>query len=183
MIDFDAIRKTVVKGLKDYLNIPVIRSNQAGEVPPYPYLSYTITTALSANNGTWGKYEDGIDRKPVTQTWSLTVQSDDMREAMELTIKAHEWLEHVGRAYLNDNGVIVQSITGISNRDNMLTVEYEYRNGFDMVLWLLSEAEDTVTVTGYVEGVEFEGREHPVEPTDEYELNLALERRLDGEVD
>lgn len=163
MIDFDAIRKTVVKGLKDYLNISVIRSNQTGELPSYPYLSYTITTPLSANNGTWGKYEDGTDRKPVTQTWSLTVQSDDMREAMELTIKAHEWFDHVGRAYLNDNDVIVQSITGVSNRDNMLTIEYEYRNGFDVVFWMLNEVENVTEATGTIETVVLQRADVPHE--------------------
>ena len=91
LIDLDAIRTTIVKGLKEYLKIPVIRSNQTGEPPAYPYLSYTITNLLNENKGTWGEYEDGKNRKPATQTWSITVQSDNAGEAMELAIKAHDW--------------------------------------------------------------------------------------------
>lgn len=154
MIDLDFIRSVVVKGLKSYLGIPVIRSNQTGEPPPYPYLSYTITNLLSENNGTWGEYDDGWDRKPVTQTWSITVQSDQASEAMEFAVKAHDWLDRIGTVQLNDSHVIVQSLTGITNRDNMITIEYEYRNGFDMVLWLLSEAESTINQTGTIETAE-----------------------------
>ena len=50
---YDKLRETVVKGLKDYLNVPVIRGNQNAEPPDYPYVSYNITTLESANNGTW----------------------------------------------------------------------------------------------------------------------------------
>ena len=122
MIDFTAKRSTVVKGLRDYLNIPVIRSNQNEAPPSYPYISYTITTLASENNGTWGEYSDEKERKPFTQTWSITVQSDDVEEAMKYALMAREWLDHIGMVYLNDNGVIVHSVGGITNRDNILTV-------------------------------------------------------------
>lgn len=154
MIDLQGTGSVIVKGLKDYLSIPVIRSNQTGEPPPYPYMSYTITSLAADNNGTWGKYEDEKDRKPMTQTWSITVQSDQASEAMELAVKAHDWLDRIGTVQLNDSHVIVQSLTGITNRDNMITIEYEYRNGFDMVLWLLSEAESTINQTGTIETAE-----------------------------
>lgn len=156
MINLDAIRTTIVKGLKEYLKIPVIRSNQTGEPPSYPYLSYTITNLLHENKGTWGQYGDGKDRKPVTQTWSITVQSDNASEAMRLVTKAYDWFDHVGIVYLNDNGIIVESLSDISNRDNMITIEYEYRHGFDVVFWFLSETESTTQSTGYIETAEFE---------------------------
>ncbi len=156
MIDLQGTGSVIVKGLKDYLSIPVIRSNQTGEPPPYPYMSYTITSLAADNNGTWGKYEDEKDRKPMTQTWSITVQSDNAMEAMELTLKARDWLDHVGILYLNDNHIIVQSVTSVSNRDNMITIEYEYRNGFDVVFWFLNETDDVTTETGYIETVELE---------------------------
>lgn len=35
MIDNENLRLTVVKGLKDYLDVPVIRSNQNAEPPNY----------------------------------------------------------------------------------------------------------------------------------------------------
>lgn len=179
MIDLDAIRLTVVKGLRDYLGIPVIRSNQTGEPPNYPYLSYTIINPARDNGGTWGKYDDGKDRKPITQTWSVTVQSDNASEALENIMKARDWLDHIGTVCLNDNRIIVQSLTGISNRDNMIMIEYEYRNGFDVVFWLLNETDNVDSETGYIETVIVDDKEiEPQESIDE--LNKRLEKRLDG---
>jgi hypothetical protein len=159
LLDLDNIRKTIVKGLKEYLNIPVIRGNQTGEAPSYPYLSYNITTLLSTKNGSWGKYDDGEDRKPCTQTWSISVQSDNASKAMELVIKAKEWLDHIGTVYLNDNGVIVQSTTNINDRSNLLTIEYEYRYGFDCILWFLSGTNDVTEQTGTIETAEIKHEE------------------------
>lgn len=144
MVDTEHLRSVVIKGLKEYIGVPVIRSNQNAEPPDYPYASYTITTPESANNGTYGVYDDGVDRLPVTQTWSITVQSDQFEESVTLASKAREWLQHTGTLYLNDNNVIVQSVTNITNRDNMISVEYEYKNGFDVVFWLMDEVEMTV---------------------------------------
>ena len=100
---------------------------------------------------------------------------------MELSIKAHDWLDRVGTVYLNDNGVIAQSLTSISNRDNMITIEYEYRHGFDVVFWLLNEVQSTTKETGYID----EAVINNVPYTREYdvdELNMLLEQRLDGVV-
>lgn len=155
MIDNEKLRKTVVKGLKDYLKIPVVRGNQNAAPPDYPYLSYNVTTLESANNGTWGEYEDGTDRIPVTQTWSITVQSDNDMESITLASKAREFLCHTGTCYLNDNDVIVQKVTNITNRDSLISVDYEYKNGFDVVFWLMNEVErqteeiDNVKIGGY----------------------------------
>ena len=90
MADLDAVRETVIKGLENYLNVQVIRSNQTGPIPKYPYLSYTITAPMSADNGTWGEYGDGKARKPFTQTWSITAQSDNYGESLNLAVKARE---------------------------------------------------------------------------------------------
>lgn len=142
MFDYDNLRKTVVQGLNKYLNIPIIRSNQANISPSYPYLSYTITMPIKANKGTYGVYADNKERIPVTQVWSLTIQSDNYDETLKLTNRAWEWLSRTGTVYLNDNGVIVQSVTSITNRDNMITVEYEYRQGFDVEFWSFDTIEN-----------------------------------------
>lgn len=143
MINFENIRNTVITGLENYLGCPVIRSNQNESPPHYPYLSYTVTTFMKENKGSYGLYEDNVERKPFTQTWSITVQSNNNSECLSLVNMAHEWLDLVGKTYLSDNGVIVQSVGSITNRDNFLTSEYEYRNGFDVVFWLMNEVERT----------------------------------------
>lgn len=153
LIDLDGIRSIIVKGLKDELKIPVIRSNQTGPSPSYPYLSYTITSLIN-DKGTWGEYEDGMHRKPGTQTWSLTVQSDKADEAMALCIKARDWLDHTGNIYFKDNKIVVQSVSSVSNRDNLITIEYECRYGFDFVLWFLNETGNLRDKTGAIETVD-----------------------------
>ena len=155
LIDLDKIRSIIVKGLKEELKIPIIRANQTGPAPAYPYLSYTITSLIKDKNGTWGEYDDGMHRKPGTQTWSLTVQSDKADEAMVLCIKARDWLDHTGSVYLKDNKTIVQSVGAVNNRDNLITIEYENRFGFDFVLWLLNEKGDLSESKGEIREVDY----------------------------
>ena len=80
MIDVDKLKQVVVSGLKKYLGCEVIRTNQNAEPPAYPYVSYTITTLASANNGTYEEYEDDTTRKMLKQTWSVTAQSNKESE-------------------------------------------------------------------------------------------------------
>ena len=141
MINTETIKTTVVTGLGIYCGVPVIRSNQ-NELPPvYPYLVFTVITPESENNGTFGEYEDGIDRRPSSQGWSISAVADTHSESLRLASKAKDWLDRVGTTYLNDRGVICQETTAVTNRDSFLTVEYEYRNGFDATFWTLSEIE------------------------------------------
>lgn len=160
MIDYDAVRRTVVTGLRQYVNCPVIRSNQNTEPPDYPYISYTITTLGKQNNGTYCVAEDGTRYKDLLQTWSITALSDDASESVTIALKAKEWFSLVGNTHLSDNGVIVAETTDITNRDNLITTEYEYRNGFDVVFRLTDviDAETANGGAGYIETVEIAGK-------------------------
>lgn len=140
MIDVENIRKSIILNLKEYLKIPIIRSSQTGDTPPYPYLSYTITSPMGRTKGTYGE-EGDVYSNTVTQTWSITVQSDKMEEALNLTLKAFDFFDVAGSLVLNDNEVIGKPITDISNRDNLITIEYEYRNGFDVAVYLMNEVD------------------------------------------
>ena len=154
LINIDNMRTIVAEGLSKYINAPVIRSNQTGKPPAYPYASYTITTLMSQNKGTYGEYSDGVDRKHFTQTWSITIQSDDVSQSMELTMKAREWLDHVGTLYLNDNNVVIQHVGPITNRDNFITIEYEYRNGFDVVFNVVDEVVNPISEDNEIASVD-----------------------------
>lgn len=171
MIDYENIRRIVSKGLKDYLKCPVIRSNQAVEAPDYPYVSYTITTLASENKGTYGEYADGIYRKPVNQIWSVTVLSDNDSECVNLAEKAREWFDLAGHIYLSDNNVVVQSVGSVTNRDNFITIDYEYRKGFDVTFSLFDEVKMDVET---IDGIVFDN-DVQVES-----LNEMLKKRLDG---
>lgn len=157
MTDYENLRTTVTKGLHEYLKCPVIRNNQNAKPPGYPYVSYTATTVMSENKGTYGEYDDGTARKPVKTIFSITAQSSDNEESVALANKAREWLDHVGTTYLNDNGVIVQSVGAVTNRDNFLTVEYENKNGFDCVFWGFDKVDNPIDKIGFIETVDLGG--------------------------
>lgn len=160
MIDIENMRQVIVSGLTNHLNCPVVRSNQNEEPPEeYPFVSYTITRLLSNHKGTWGEYSDGKDRTQATQTWSITIQSDDNSECMQLALSAHDYFERLGVQYLKDNNINVQSVDEITNRDNILTTEYEYRNGFDVVFGVMNETESKTDIVGYIETAEIRREE------------------------
>lgn len=137
MIDQKNINKVITDKLREVTGCEMVKSNLANTpIPPYPYISFTIT-----NTETWkGTYgvTDGQRHIPLIQTWSITVQSDQDNEAQAKAMEARDWLEEAGRTYLSDHGIIVQSVGGIANRDNLLTLQYEYRKGFDVVLSLVN---------------------------------------------
>lgn len=151
MVNIEELRNIVAKSLKQYLGCPVVRSDQNAPMPKYPYGVYTVTTLATENNGTYGEYEDGIARKPVNTIISFTFKSDDKIKSITLANKARDYLDYAGIAYLNDNGVIVQSVTSIGNRDNVLTSEYECSNGFDAFFWCFDETETISKEIGTIE--------------------------------
>lgn len=179
MVNTDNIRSTVVKNLKKYLGIPLVRSNQTAQMPAMPYGRYTITTHSTANNGTYGEYEDGKARKPVKQIWSLIFEAEKYEDAVNLANKARSWMDYAGTTILNDNDVFVESVGAVSDRSNLLTVEYQYSYGFDVTFWAYDEVE--MPDNGTIETVDLGNGAIDKPPTTE-ELIERLEKRLDGEV-
>lgn len=146
MIDYDKLSISIVKSIKDALKVQVIRANQNAEPPKYPYIAYTITTLMKTNNGTYGELIENINgeniityRKEFQQIWSFTVLSDNDLQSKELAFKLYDYLDKVGTINLVDNEVVVQRIGNIMNRDNLLTIGYEYRNGFDVTFAFMNE--------------------------------------------
>jgi len=154
LIAFDKMRETVASGLREHLGVTVIRANQTADAPAHPYVTYNVTTPATKNDGTWQQHDDGIDRKLVRSVWSITILAKDFDESIMLATKARAWFEHTGRVWLDDHGITVQSTTDINNRDNILSVEYERKNGFDVFFYVFDETEKPSNTTGYIEGVE-----------------------------
>ena len=154
MIDLKDKRTVIASGLSEYIGVKVIRGNQTATAPRYPFASYNVTTVADANNGTYQQHADGIDRLMVRSIWSFTFLAADWDTSIMLATKAREWFLHTGRVWLSDHGIVVQSATEIANRDNILTVEYERKNGFDVVFYVYDEAENPSASTGYIEGVD-----------------------------
>lgn len=157
MIDFENIQRTVVKGLREYLKCSVICSNQAEQQEGYPYISYTITLLAGENNGSYGVYDDGTEVKSLPHTWSVTAVSNDDTQCMTLALKAREWFDRVGRTYFIDNNVNVNSVGSVTNRDNFITVGYEYRKGFDVFFVVDDVITGMAEQDGYIEAAEIGG--------------------------
>lgn len=142
MLDYRRNEIEIVEGVKAYLSTEerpceVIRQNQVAKIPPYPYVSYTLTTPLSEFRGTFSIAPDGTRYRSALMTLSFTVQSDDQEEAIALAYKLHDFFSVAGVTYLADKGITVRRVRDISTRDNLITVQYEYRNGLDVTLGLL----------------------------------------------
>lgn len=151
MIDYAKYRPAVAKGVSEYVGVPVIRGNQNAPAKAKHYLTYNITTLAGKNDGTWQKHADGVDRLLVKSIWSFTSISDSWETSVNNAVKAREWITHVGRAALSALGITVQSATDINNRDNVLSVEYERKNGFDVVFYVYDAVENP---TGIIETVD-----------------------------
>ena len=165
MIDITNVESIIVNTLQSYLTTEerpctVVMANQTAPIPPYPYVSYTITTPLTAAGGTYGIAEDGTRYRELKQVWSFTVQSDSDTESQILALKIYDWFSLVGRVDLEDNGIIAESVTSVNNRDNLLSIEYEYRNGLDVTFNLLhSITEEEASRAGYIEKVILNNKE------------------------
>jgi hypothetical protein len=152
LIDQRAVETAIVNGLKQALQdggftCEVIRANQTSPTPAYPYVSYTITTPVVADAKGWSRAEDGTAYKPLPQIWSLTSQSDDDTQSVSAALLAYEWFDETGRVYLSDNGITVQRVGNVGNRDNLITTQYEHRNGFDVTFLLMHQTVQTVEET------------------------------------
>lgn len=145
MIDQKSINIIITEGIKEITGCEVVKSNLAGApIPPYPYISFSILNTETRKGTYAGK---GTRYLPLTQTWSFTVQGDDDDVTMITALKARDWLEEAGRLQLSDRGIIVQRVSAVQNRDTLLTVAYEYRKGFDVVLSLMNEVQVSETET------------------------------------
>lgn len=135
---------------------PVILSNQtAAHIPPYPYISFTVTTPIVSDTAGYSVLDDGTRSKQLKQIVSFTVQSDSENEVMAIAIAAYDWMAYVGDTYFSDHNISVLRVGNVTNRDNLITTEYEYRRGFDVEFLLMhtitqAECEDE---TGYIETV------------------------------
>lgn len=137
MIDLRKNEIVIVEGLKDYLSTDlrpceVVRQNQVAKAPPYPFVSYTVTAPVLEKQGTYCEAEDGSLYMDATQNWSFTVQSDDADEAMALALRVFAYFTAVGLTALADKNITVRRVSGVTTRDNLLTIQYEHRNGLDV---------------------------------------------------
>ena len=153
MIPQAQIQRDMLSLLEDFTNCTCIPSNTTKKKPPYPYISFSVINT-SVQKGTYARAtitENGTEKdvlfKPATQTWSFTVQSPDDAEAMRIAMLISDFFAEAKRLELEDKGIIIADVGAITPRDNLLTIEYEYRKGLDVKLSLNNVIEDNTTET------------------------------------
>lgn len=146
MIELKAIQKKMLSMLEEYAGCKAIPSNTTKNIPAYPYISFSVIN-IDTRKGTYSAYTgtkevEGRETPikflvmPMSLKYSLTVQSDNEAEALEIAMKVKDFFEEDKRQELADNEIIVADVGGITPRDTMLTIEYEYRKGLDVTLRL-----------------------------------------------
>lgn len=138
MIDIDKVRQVIVSNLKKTLGIPVVRSYTTSPLPKLPFCGYTIQTLLENSAGTWQRLNSGIERIPAHQTWSITLNAEKYITCSALTLLAHDFFSKSGILTLKENEIVVEKVGKITPRDTLLTVDYEYRQGFDVQLGFMN---------------------------------------------
>ncbi|MGG1481334.1 hypothetical protein ABE402_10550 [Bacillus smithii] len=129
-IDFDytTVTSALIKAIKDGTGYPLIADNSAGNPPPYPYCSFTIT---SPKIDIERDYEGAIFELVVSLTWHGTSSVG----VLNLAKKAESYLKSSqGRNALSDKGIVVVSTSGFTSRDNFISIDYERMAGFDVQL-------------------------------------------------
>lgn len=147
----------IIRGLESYLStktrpLSVVLANNTQPIPKYPYVAYTVTQSLVDNNGLYGIETSGDRVKQHDCVISFTIQSDDVDEVNELAVKTVHWFNAVGIVYLSDNEIAVKNVGSVTNRDNLLSIEYEYRLGLDVTFTLLDRIDSSeFDGDGYIE--------------------------------
>lgn len=140
MIPQAQIQQVTLSLLEKYTGCTCVPSNTTKQMPAYPYISFSVINT-DVKKGTYAAatiIKDGVEIpvlfKELLQKWSFTVQSDDEAEAQEKAMLVHDFFTEARRQELEDNDIIVADVGAITPRDNLLTVEYEYRKGLDVTL-------------------------------------------------
>lgn len=161
MMNYRANEIVIIDGLEEFLSsdikqCKVIAQSQIAEIPTYPYVSYNVTTPLFEIKGTYSEAEDGTLYRTILQTWSFTVQSNDQLESLAIGMKIADYFNVVGLTKLADKNITVRRVTNLTTRDNLLTVQYEYRVGLDVTFGMLYEiTPEAQKANGVIETIEF----------------------------
>lgn len=138
LLDVPGIRNPIIAGLYGKLQRPVIRSDQAGDIPDYPYVAYSITSPYIDSYGHDSERiftAEGVtsieQTKNIEMVFSFTAYADDEDKASALCMKAIEHFNREARDDLRAAGIVLVSNTDVQNRSLLLVEHYERRMGVD----------------------------------------------------
>lgn len=157
--------KLIVKRLHELLNVPVVPTDNAGNKPAYPYLSYKVTTPRSKPNGSITETElvassdenfefdiqETIIEQP-TFTVSISAYDETFFSAMELAEEALKAVK-TGLYYeLKGVNAVVEDTSGVTDRTILIVDHYEHRYGFDV---MIRYTDETTLITETIEEFTF----------------------------
>ena len=144
-MNHEIVRNALIKGLHDYMNLLVIQSSTIGDMPKYPFITYTVTSPY-LKVGFDEEYTEEVNSTyqnrhvlHYERVFSFTIVSKDEDEAMDLCVKAIRYFSNDGVLELKDKNIVIVEITNVAARDNFITIDYDRRYGFDVRIRLADE--------------------------------------------
>lgn len=148
------VTKLIVKRLHEILNVPVVPTDNVGAKPPYPFVSYKITTARTASDrqpimveelvkSTNPLFEFDVKETAIEQpslTISFMAYAAAAFDAGGLAQLVLDTVNHSLYYELKDANAVVASIEAVGDRTILIADAYEYRYGFDVVIRITTEA-------------------------------------------
>jgi len=148
LLDLPSIRNPIIAGIYAKLHRPVIRTDQGGDIPEYPYVTYSITSpyidlfshdieCCFDRDGTFIRQLD----KPVECVFSFTAYDENEDDVQALCFGIVEYVTRTGRDDLKDFGIVVVNVSNVQNRSVLLTEHYERRWGVDVRFRVVDRSE------------------------------------------
>ena len=153
MTSHDIVRNAIVKGLHDYTQLLVVQSSTIGNMPKYPFITYSVTSPylqLGMDEEYTEEINSVIRNRHVfhyERVFSFTIVAKEEGEAMDYCMRAMRYFRNAGVQELKDKGIVVVEVTNVTARDTFITIDYERRYGFDVRIRLVNEEiRDTTNV-------------------------------------
>lgn len=138
LIKHSEIRNPIVSNLNKYMEIPVIQSEETGEQPPYPFMTFSLNSPyLPLGHNSWEIVTENDktftrETEHFEQVYSFTIIGEDEDDVQDNLMKAIQFFKVLGVQDLKDNGIAIVEVYNAQKRDTFLTIDYERRAGFDV---------------------------------------------------
>ena len=137
-MDYQVIRNTIISRLHKALGMPVILSDQTGERPAFPFVSYTVTSPYLPLGGPIKTIltADGMPYELTTYqieiVFSFTAHDAAADGAITTALKMVDYYQRTAQTELASAGIVIVNVSDVQNRDQILVMEYERRSGLDV---------------------------------------------------
>ena len=134
--DYRPVVDALINVAKD-LGIVMIEDDSEGDLPPYPFATYTFTSPFIPIG----------NQLEITALFeaviSITFHDRSKLNVLNLSRKLATYFKtSSARENLRSKGIIVVSIEAVSTRDNFISIGYERMAGFDMRIRLFDMFQD-----------------------------------------